>query len=73
MSGIRHFYPAVVALGLLAWIAGGLLFGKTGLMVGPVTGFLGVMLLNDGHRQRVLEQRQGRRGEERRKGPVPRR
>lgn len=72
MSGIRHFYPAVVAVGLLPWSAGGLLFGKTGLVVGLVASFLGVMLLTEANRQRMLEQRQGRRREARHKGTMRR-
>lgn len=68
MSGIRHFYPAVVAVGLLPWIAGGLLFGKTGLITGLVASFLGVMLLNEANRQRAREDRQRRRRLMRRRG-----
>ena len=57
MTRLPYFYPLLAAIGFLPWIAGAIGWGKTGLIAGLITSFIGIMVLTDANRRHAAEER----------------
>jgi UPF0716 family protein affecting phage T7 exclusion len=57
MRRLPWFYPLLAAIGLLPWTVGAVAYGKTGLIAGLITSFIGIMVLTDANRRHAAAER----------------
>lgn len=57
MTRLPYFYPLLLAIGLLPWTVGAITYGRTGLIAGLITSFIGIMVLTDANRRHAAQER----------------